>query len=188
MLERMRFEIYWSYYISVERMLKNTGQYVAPSMENHKTYSDEFAKIVLLSCSEIDSILKVLCKLNNIIHDEKKYNMNVYAEAISKISMVRELAYAPELYTSINEKTLVVIPFKELDNRKPNAGLKWWADYQRIKHNRIENAECGNLYNAVSAVAAHYILIRTLIEFLGNDGGRDYVSNHNRSEYLIPCV
>ena len=102
-MERMRFEMYWSYYISIENMLKKTSQFVSPSKENEKTYSDEFAKIILLSCSEIDSILKLLCELNGIIRDEKKYNMNIYVEAISKIRMVTELAYTPKLYTSANE-------------------------------------------------------------------------------------
>ncbi|MGN0363652.1 MAG: hypothetical protein ACI4ET_12510 [Bilifractor sp.] len=187
-MERMRFEMYWSYYISIENMLKKTSQFVSPSKENEKTYSDEFAKIILLSCSEIDSILKLLCELNGIIRDEKKYNMNIYVEAISKIRMVTELAYTPKLYTSANEISLVVFPFKNLKMDKPYAGLDWWKDYQSIKHNRIENAECGNLYNAVSAVSAHYILVRALIEFLNENDGKEYVRRHNWSDYLIPCV
>lgn len=188
MLDRMRFEMYWRYYISIEEMLRKTSQYVSPSKENKKTYSDEFAKIILLSCSEIDSILKLLCKLNNIIHDDKKYNMNIYAEAIDKIRRVRELAYCPELYTSVNEKVLVVYPFQKLNKTKPYAGLDWWRDYQKIKHNRIENAECGNLYNAVSAVAAHLILVRALIEFLDEYNGKEYVQENKWSDYMIPCV
>ncbi|MBQ3612248.1 MAG: hypothetical protein IJA01_08275 [Firmicutes bacterium] len=188
MLDRMRFEMYWSYYISIEEMLRKTSQYVSPSKENKNTYSDEFAKIILLSCSEIDSILKKLCELNGIICEEKKYNMNVYVDAIDKIRMVKELAYSPELYTSVNEKALIVFPYQNLNKNKAYAGLEWWRDYQKIKHNRIENAECGNLYNAVSSVAAHLILVRALIEFLDEYSGKEYVQENKWSDYMIPCV
>ena len=68
-LDRTRFEYYWSYYLSIERMLEDTRRFVATSDENKNTYSDEFAKIILLSCSEIDSILKIICKLKGV---EKK--------------------------------------------------------------------------------------------------------------------
>ena len=50
-IDRMTFEIYWSYYLSIEKMLVNTVQFVSPSEENENTYSDEFTKIILLSCS-----------------------------------------------------------------------------------------------------------------------------------------
>ena len=61
-MKRMEFERYWSYYISIEIMFKKTNQYVSHSEKNQYTYSDEFAKIILLSCSEIDSLLKTVCK------------------------------------------------------------------------------------------------------------------------------
>lgn len=188
MIERIRFEMYWNYYISIENMLRMTSQYVSPSKLNKKTYSSEFSKILLLACSEMDSILKLICKLNGIICNEKKYNMNVYAKAILKINMVRELSYAPQVYTAVNENALIVEPFKNLNKDKAYAGLEWWEDYQKIKHNRLENAECGNLYNAVSAVAAHFILLKSSIEFLGEDSGKEYVKVHSESNYFVPCI
>ena len=83
-MERNTFEMYWGYYLSVEKMMKNTSQYVAPTKQNINTYSDEFMKIILLSCSEIDSILKVICRENRVILDDKKYNMSVYANTLLK--------------------------------------------------------------------------------------------------------
>ena len=62
-------------------MMKNTSQYACPSKQNKNTYSDEFMKIILLSCSEIDSILKVICKENNVMLKDKDYNMYEYAKS-----------------------------------------------------------------------------------------------------------
>lgn len=187
-LDRTRFEYYWSYYLSIERMLEDTRRFVAASYENKNTYSDEFAKIILLSCSEIDSILKIICKLKGVEKKDSEYNMKLYVQVLSEFKNIRESAYSPDLSTYIDEKALIVYPFKEMDNHKKYGGLEWWSAYQALKHNRLESATSGNLYNAVSSVAAHYTLIRILIEFLHDYDGKEYVDKHNISEYFIPCI
>lgn len=187
-LDRTRFEYYWSYYLSIERMLEDTRRFVAASDENKNTYSDEFAKIILLSCSEIDSILKIICKLKGVEKKDSEYNMKVYVQVLSEIKNIRERAYSPDLSTYINEKSLIAYPFKEMDNHEKYGGLEWRSAYQALKHNRLESATVGNLYNAVSSVVAHYILIRILIEFLRDYDGKEYVDKHNISEYFIPCI
>lgn len=187
-MERARFEMYWSYYMSVEKMLKNTSQYVSPSKLNENTYSDEFMKIILLSCSEIDSLLKVLCKHKNVNIDDKKYNMSVYAKVLLQYEMIKEMAYSPEHTTSINEKSIIMFPFKELSEKETYGGLSWWKDYQKLKHNRLENAERGTLKNAVAAISAHYIILRLLMDTLSESSGREYVKEHYWSDYLIICV
>lgn len=187
-LDRTRFEYYWSYYLSIERMLEDTRRFVAASYENKNTYSDEFAKIILLSCSEIDSILKIICKLKGVEKKDSEYNMKLYVQVLSEFKNIREIAYSPDLSTYIDEKALIVYPFKEMDKHKKYGGLEWWSAYQALKHNRLESATSGNLYNAVSSVVAHYTLIRILIEFLHDYDGKEYVDKHNISEYFIPCI
>ena len=187
-LNRTRFEYYWSYYLSIERMLEDTRRFVAASYENKNTYSDEFAKIILLSCSEIDSILKIICKLKGVEKKDSEYNMKLYVQVLSEFKNIREIAYSPDLSTYIDEKALIVYPFKEMDKHKKYGGLEWWSAYQALKHNRLESATSGNLYNAVSSVVAHYTLIRILIEFLHDYDGKEYVDKHNISEYFIPCI
>lgn len=187
-IDRMTFEIYWSYYLSVEKMLINTVQFVSPSEENKNTYSDEFTKIILLSCSEIDSILKLLCKLNNIILNDKEYNMKNYAKMLEKDKSIKRESYGPEYVSTINESFLVVTPFKDMDYKMKYAGLEWWKDYQFLKHNRMENAKRGNLINAIISVSAYYILMIKLMDYLDEFAGHDYVIEHNRSKFLIPCV
>lgn len=116
-------------------MLEDTRRFVAASEENKNTYSDEFAKIILLSCSEIDSILKIICKLKGVEKNDREYNMKIYIQVLSDIKDVKEIAYSPDLSTYINEKSLIAYPFKEMDNNKKYGGLKWWAAYQELKHN-----------------------------------------------------
>ena len=187
-LDRSTFEIYWHYYLSVEKMMKNTSQYVCPSELNKSTYSDEFMKIILLSCSEIDSILKLLCKENNVVLDDKLYNMSVYSKVLLNQKDIKELVYSPECTTSSQNEGIVCFPFKNIDNHKPYAGLTWWESYQKLKHNRIYYAEVGNLENAVYAITAHYILLRILMDILPESSGRDYVKEKYHSDYLVICI
>ena len=187
-MERNRFEMYWRYYLSIEKMMKNTSQYVCPSYLNEKTYSDEFIKIILLSCSKIDSILKVIYREKNLHFDDKKYNMSVYAKALLKYDNIKEITYSPECDTSRIDQGILCCPFNDLDEMKPYAALSWWEDYQKLKHNRLENVEVGNLRNAVFAVTAHYILLRLLMEMLSEHSGKEYVLKHYWSNYLIVCL
>jgi len=180
--------MYWSYYLSIEKMMKNTSQYVCPSKNNRYTYSDEFMKIILLSCSEIDSILKVICKENNVLLDDKKYNMSVYSKVLLEQDDIKGWAFSPECSTSSRGGGIICFPFKDLNTDKPYGGLSWWKDYQKLKHNRLDNAEVGNLENAVYAITAHFILLRILMESLSEKSGRDYVIEKYWSDYLIICI
>ena len=73
-------------------MMKITSQYVCPSELNKNAYSDEIMKIILLSCSEIDSILKVICRENNVLLEDRKYNMSIYAKTLSSQKDIKDMA------------------------------------------------------------------------------------------------
>ena len=187
-MERNTFEMYWSYYLSIEKMMKNTSQYVCPSKFNKNTYSDEFMKIILLSCSEIDSILKLICKENNVVLNDREYNMSVYAKVLENQDNIKKQAFSPKCATSSMNDFFICLPFETLDGNKKCAGLKWWEDYQKLKHNRLENAGAGNLENAVCAITAHYILLRIMMDMLPENSGKEYVKKEYWSDYLVICI
>ena len=98
------------------------------------------------------------------------------------------MAYSPQCATSSANKGIICFPFKDLDDKKLHAGLTWWKDYQKLKHNRLNNAELGNLENAVYAITAHYILLRILMDMLPENSGREYVKEKYWSDYLVICI
>lgn len=51
---------YWEYFLSIEDDLLKTARYVEFHQDNYSVYSIEFARILLASCSEIDTIAKLL--------------------------------------------------------------------------------------------------------------------------------
>lgn len=183
-MKRSVFEMHWQYYLSIENMLVKTNQYVTHSDKNKNVYSDEFASIILLSCSELDSLFKQLCINNGIERKDKYFNMKDYVQAIESGD---EFGLATGTRT-INDDNIVIFPFKIIDASKPYANLNWWKDYQSIKHDRIKNVTKGNLLNAVSSVAAQYIILRQLIEFIDPSEGKDYLKKNYWSQYWIPVV
>ena len=187
-IDRITFEVYWSYYKSIESMFVNTIQFVSPSITNKKTYSDEYAKIILLCGSEVDSILKLICKLEKLKPEKKDFSMNDYSKIINKSLQLKNECYCPSCMTTTKEKHIMTAPFENIKVGIPYSGLDWWKDYQALKHNRMKNARKGNLKNAVSLLVAHYVLIRHLINYLGKNYGIDYVKEHNVSNILIPCL
>lgn len=187
-MERDRFEIYWDYYLTIEKMLVDTRQYLSPSQQNKNAYSDEFAKIILLACSEIDAILKFLCKLENISPSKKYYEMQDYSELLSYFSNIKDVGLGPAYCSSLKEKVPIVFPFKELDKGKPYANLNWWENYQKIKHNRMENIELGNLENALFSLAAYYIIICITMNYIDDDSGREYVMETHHSQYFVEAI
>ena len=185
-MERSVFEMHWQYYLSIEKMLVNTNQYVTHTDKNKYVYSDEFSSILLLSCSELDSLFKQLCINRDIQNKRKYFNMEDYAQAI-KISIDTDLGLATGTRV-INDNNIIIFPFEHIDAAKPYANLKWWRDYQSIKHDRIKNVEKGNLLNVVNAVAAQFLILRSLIDFIDEANGKEYLMKHHLSDYWIPCV
>ena len=56
---------HWEYFLSLESDLEDCSKYVEFTSTNYKTYSIEFAKIILLASAEFDTVAKELCKIIN---------------------------------------------------------------------------------------------------------------------------
>ena len=50
----------WYYYLSIEDDLSNTSKYIEPDGQEN-VHSFEFAKLLILACTEIESVFKSIC-------------------------------------------------------------------------------------------------------------------------------
>ncbi|MFD1453979.1 hypothetical protein [Oceanobacillus sojae] len=185
-MNRSLFEMHWQYYLSIENALLKTNQYVTHSNKNKDVYSDEFASILLLSCSELDSLFKQLCISTGHSKKGKYFTMTDYAQVIQSI-FSNDFGISTGINT-INDDSIIIFPFENIDASKPYANLTWWKDYQSIKHDRISNVSKGNLINVAYAVGAQYMILRQLIEFMDESEGQNYLKKNYWSEYWIPVV
>ncbi|QUR94614.1 hypothetical protein [Macrococcoides canis] len=186
-MERNKFSMYWAYYKSIENKLIATNQYVTHTKDNELCYSDEFISIILLSCSEIDSILKELLRNMKIPSKKKYYQMSDYASVLKELTTkgVETVSTSIHVYDYNHVR---VTPFEKLNASQKYGNLSWWEDYQAIKHDRIHNVEKGNLRNAVTILAAHFLIIRLLIQFIPAEQGQEYLYKETWSNYWIPAV
>ena len=56
----------WHYFLSIERDFIGTIDFVELHTTNEKTYSNAYAKLLLLIGSEADVVAKMLCKQVNL--------------------------------------------------------------------------------------------------------------------------
>ena len=148
---------YWQYFLTIEDDLIKLSRFIEFDSENYSTYSIELVRILLVSCSEIDVLLKLLCK--ELKPDCDCKNIGEYADVIlEKIPLIQEL----EIY--IPEYSIKLLPW---EGWKKGNKPEWWNDYTNIKHQRQANYKKASLKNALYAVAALYaveILYYTQLE------------------------
>ncbi len=137
----------WNYFLSLEKDLDNTSRYIEPMGQEH-VHSLEFAKILILACTEIEVLFNCLCK--TISPNEATGNIRRYKEVI--------LARFPKITVaevSVMRWGKTISPFSSWDS----GPLKWWGAYQNVKHNRSLNFDYASYENAAFSLAALYILV-----------------------------
>jgi len=143
-----------NYFLTLEKDLGETTKYVEHCYDNYKTYSFEFFKIIQLSCAEIDSLLKDLCKCWN--PDTKASNITQYANII-----IPEYSKIEDYSTVMNFSSppLSFLPWKDWS---PEKAPTWWRQYQSLKHNHTENFKYATLENAYLCLSALFIILHML--------------------------
>lgn len=135
------------------------------NMINGQTFSNEFAKLLLLSASEFEVIAKTLCKESGKSISDKAN--------IIEISKSILTLYPNIINTEIQTPYKIFKPLSHwgLDNKNPSIiiGIPWWAEYNKIKHDRLNSFSKANLNNCVKALASLMILELYLSQIvLGN--------------------
>lgn len=160
-------KICWKQYRLLERDLIQTDDYVSIDKDNYDTFSSQYTKLLLTTCSEMDSIAELLCGM----HEDKipfgiKNKLDALIEEYPNLKKYR-----------VNTK----YPY-DIKNITPLAKFAdsvsdWWQAYNDIKHRRVETNDAGrynytkaNLKNVLHAMAALYILNRKLYDSLEGAG------------------
>ena len=150
------FQGIWNYYLSLESDLSDTSRYIEPAGQEN-THSFEFAKIIILACTEIESVMKAICYE---ITNEEKGNIGEYKETILKT--FPKIVSAQVTIARLGRN---IIPFAGWDK----GPLPWWDGYTAVKHKRGTEFDKASYINAVSALSALYVLILYLAKMQNID-------------------
>lgn len=176
----------WEYYLVLENDFLETERYVSFELgenlfcdsnescntENSKVYSDEYVKQYQAICSEIDVVMKQICK--EIHNNDNVKSIPEYAKLIlndcpeivlQKVKVKHKFELQPFKIWKIKDETS--------DYKSPN----WWTDYNDVKHHRLENYKKGNLKNVINALAGLYILELYFVRKIGNTNNEKDVPN-----------
>ena len=168
-ITKEQFTGIWNYFLSLENDLSNTSRYIEPSGQE-EVHSFEFAKLIILSCTEAESLMKIICFE---LTGEEKGNIGEYKGVI-----LGNLPNIVSAEVSISRLGKNIAPFAGW-----NIGaLQWWDSYGLIKHSRGNEFDKANYINAVTALSAVYVLIFYLAKMCGFSFS-DTESNYIHSGY-----
>ncbi len=134
---------YWEYFLAIEDDLVKTSRFVEFCPDNYKTYSVEFARIILASSSEFDVIAKAICK--EIDPSSNANNIDEYRSVI--------LSRYPRFYTMQIDIPRYNLSFKPWDTWSNQENPTWWQSYNNVKHQRDLFYNEATLETALNSVA-----------------------------------
>lgn len=163
---------HWDYYLVLEKDFLEMERYISfdlgennlyddeehTDFGNSLTFSNELVKQYQAICSEIDVVMKSICKeLVNQTANDMQYGYT--PTILNKWSNITE--------QKVNVKDFVLQPFKNW-SESPYKSPNWWTPYNRVKHERILNFKLANLKNVLNALAGLYVLELYLVKFIGD--------------------
>jgi hypothetical protein len=152
---------YWQYFLNIEVDLEATVRFVDPRRDNFKTYSSEFANILLSASSEVDVVCKVLAKEIDSNSDSRSITGH-RSKILQKYPRFHEMKVIVPRYTLSFEPWL---KWAVKDN--PD----WWKSYNNVKHKRHQHFAEANQFNAFQSVSGLFCLLLYLYH--------DEVINHS---------
>lgn len=133
-------------------LIEKVFKYISPEQKNMETFGNELRNIIILACTEVESLWKDTLLSNN--YANKKLTTKDYVELLS-ILKLNEYKIKFNFYPDIEE----VSPFSNWNTKSTTQSLSWYSDYNAIKHNRLNEFSKATLKNAIESVSAVVIML-----------------------------
>jgi hypothetical protein len=134
----------WFYFLSIEKDFVQTLDFVHLHPANAKTFSNEYAKLLLLIGSEVDVVAKMLCR--KIAPDKKAGDIDDYRSII-----MAQFAGMNTVEIEIPKFNMKVQPWLIWDPKIAKSP-DWWRAYNNVKHERDKCFPDANQVNTLYAL------------------------------------
>lgn len=166
---------HWEYFLSIESDLEKCSRFVEFCQDNYRTYSTEFARIIMASASEFDTVIKLLCK--SIAPRERPEDILKYYPILSS-----KYPNFNSYKISIPRYRIFLQPWKDWS---ASSSPGWWSKgYNKIKHQRDSFFQEANLFNALNAVAG--LLCGILYYYKECFHGTNEIDSRNAPRLFVP--
>lgn len=147
-------------------------EHTVSDVGNSNCFSNEFVKQYLAICSEVDVILKAICR--EINSQSTAGNMPEYTTEILQQTMWSEL---PRQIVEVKSSGIVLNPFFNW-SFCPYCAPKWFKMYNYVKHNRQNYYKHANLKNTLNALAGLYLLEIYFVKYIADKNNKISKENH----------
>jgi len=144
-----RYILIHSYKI-IENDLKKILEFIEPSDSNANTYSHRLYELLLRCATEFETNCKQILAANG--YTGRDLNIEDYF----KVNQATRLSdYKVKLYTWYPHPK-ILSPFNEWNN---GFSLRWYKDYNDVKHDRSKNFEKAKLSTVLNAAVALFAIL-----------------------------
>ncbi len=142
-------KLYINYLRQLELILEELHKVflvVDPDRNNFKTYDNTIRNIIILACTEMDSLMRSILKENKYDGSNKQFTLFDYYCLLEPLRLKQyslSLTYIQEVKLS---------PFSGWKPTDKSCFLDWYDAYNKIKHDRIKYFKKANISNALFAI------------------------------------
>lgn len=138
-------------YKIIENDLIKLFEYIEPSDENLNCYSYRSYDLLIKACMEFETNAKRILESNNY-QNSNNWNITDYFK-INKSSKLDEYELILDIW---RPSPKILTPFNEW---KINHSLKWYQEYNLVKHDRNLNFNKANLENVLNSIGGVLIIL-----------------------------
>lgn len=131
----------------LDDLLYDVFKVMVPCKENMACFGHKIRNILILACTEIDSIMKRILVKNGIKSQRNFYTTNDYIK-LNKPLHLNEYGLSLSRFEDLGD----FIPFSNWNIQNPTTSLSWYSDYNEVKHNRDTTFHLANLKNAIDSI------------------------------------
>ncbi|MEK5788868.1 hypothetical protein V3528_14015 [Acinetobacter johnsonii] len=145
-------------YKNIQESLDSLFNYIEPEQINLKTYSHKIRELLILSCTEVEYLMKKMLLDNGYVRTRGYLNTVDYFKC-KDILKLGEYEVVLKQYSDLKKFN----PFKEWTdfNNQTTSSIPWYQAYNFVKHDRGGNIAEANLENLLDSVAAIHILLES---------------------------
>jgi len=137
----------------IEEDLRTAFDYLEPADENLNVFSHRLYELLLRACTEFEANCKGILADNGYTKQDR-WNVSDYRR-IERSSRLSEYQVQIPAWRGNKGKFK---PFESCSEQH-SSPLKWYRDYNSVKHNRSEKFELANLENVLLAVSGLLVIL-----------------------------
>ncbi|MGL4636840.1 MAG: hypothetical protein ACRCWF_12730, partial [Beijerinckiaceae bacterium] len=138
-------------FLVLQRDIRFLFETIHPASQNLNTYSEHIGILFTRACFEVETNLSAILRENGYLKGS-----NLTIDDYKKIEISHKISEYEILLPEWHGGTYQVKPF---DAWKDGSKLIWYSDYNKFKHDRVENLEKATFQNLIDAWCGLFALI-----------------------------